>query len=448
MNKRVAFILYLYPLGVSTMIVNSIKMFADSGIDVDIYINKSNWSSKPVEFKQKNVRFMVYDDTLSLRGRIFYKIYVRTNKYILFILRMLLKRNGAKQSRVPSGLIFLNYPYDYLFSRWLSRFIGAGYDYIFPVEARSLIAVSGVEGNIIYYSMELLDWSEKNPIYGKDKILLKTLEYRALQKVTAATLQNEQRAEQFRAINDFTRKIFILPVASMGEPPQEKASFFRDKFSLTENVCIVVYAGNIMAWAKCIEMVKSVRNWPPNYCLVLHTWRKNAFSNGYGSEVKECAKGLPVYFSEEYLDIEDLARSMSSADMALMFYDAIDANFIEILFSSNKLGEYLKAGLPVITFDYPELRKFFQQHGIGRTISTMDELPSALSQIRDHYAEYKNNVMHCYQSVFRFEKYFNPLLAELYGEEAVGARTSRASSSLEPHNAKDVRMRGRGRSHV
>lgn len=417
MKNRVAFVLYSYPLGVSSMIVNSIKMFADNGIDVDIYIDKLTYDESPVDFKQRNIKIIIYDNAwvYSFSGKVFFFgcLYIASFLFLRFLFNII-KRY---YNNIPSGLFYLYYMKDYFFSKWLFKKIEKDYDYIFPVEVKSLIAVSHARNNIIYYNMEILDWSEENPIYGKDKKLLKLLEHKALQNVSAAVIQNDRRAEQFQKINNFNKEIHILPVASMGEPIYSKDSFFREKYSIPQNTHVVIYSGNIMPWAKCIEIVDSVREWPGNFCLVLHTWRKNVFKTEYGFKVKEHAKGLPVYFSEDYLDIDDLAKCLSSADIALMFYEGIDANFIEILFSSNKLAEYLKAGLPVVTFDYTELKRFFDEQGIGKTISTMDELPKALLQIMDKHKIYNKNVVECYQNVFRFEKFFESFYKELYSTQ-------------------------------
>ena len=61
-SKRIAFILYRYPLGVSSMIINSIKLFIERGWHVDIYINRDALESAPINFKNDHVSFVVYDE--------------------------------------------------------------------------------------------------------------------------------------------------------------------------------------------------------------------------------------------------------------------------------------------------------------------------------------------------------------------------------------------------
>lgn len=397
------------------MIINSIKMFAKEGIAVDIYSDKPTYQASPVDFRHELIKIILYDNTWTntflCKATIFVCSY--SNSFLFSHVFHRVIKKWFK--RIPFSIFYACYIKDYIFSKWLKKKIEKEcYDYIFPVEAKSLIATSYIKNKIIYYNMELLDWSEQNPIYGKDKKLLKILEYKALKKVLALVIQSEIRAKQFQQINDFYKKIYLLPVASIGEPIRNKDSFLRDKFHIPNNKHVIIYSGNIMPWAKCIEMVDSVRNWPENFCFILHTWKKDALNTDYGFRVKEHAKCVPVHFSTDYLDIDELAKCLSSADVALMFYEPIDTNFIEVLFSSNKLAEYLKAGLPVITYDFPELKKFINEHRIGKTISTIDELPKALLQIVQEYDSYKKNVIDCYLKVFRFEKYFKPFFEDLY----------------------------------
>lgn len=410
MKKKVAFIMYHYPLGVSSMILNSARMFARNGIAVDIYIDRDTFNASPASYKEDNINIIFYE------RRFWYLL--RIYSVFRFILYMNLLRGVIKKyhSYMASVFIHLYYLEDYLFSLWLRKRIDDDYDYIFPVEATALISTIGIKGRIIYYNMEILDWSESNPIYGRDKIFLKILESRALKGVDAVVIQNENRAGQFRKINSFSKETYILPVAAMGDSiPYGKDCRLRKKFGIPKSTKIVIYSGNIMPWAKCLEIVESVKRWPEGFCLVLHTWKKGVFENdGYGRTVKEAANGLPVYFSDEYLDIDDLPGYLSSADAALMFYEAIDANFMEILFSSNKLAEYLKAGLPVITSDFPALREFVEENGIGFAVGSMDEIQRALLEISSRQESFHKNVIACYQNKFRFENFFIPFFERLY----------------------------------
>jgi glycosyltransferase involved in cell wall biosynthesis len=404
MKNRVAFVLYRYPLGVSLMVINSIRMFAQRDINVDVYMDEAVFNESPVKFDQKNIRVFLYSNTGLL---------IRIISFGASRIRSFVSSFGFLY-KLPERVLSVFFIEDLFFSWWLRKRLDGAYDYIIPVECKSLLAVADAGLDIVYYNMELLDWAEENPIYGKDKKFLKMLEYEAVKNIYAVVLQNENRAKRFSEINHYNKRHFILPVAAMGEPVLKKTSLLREKFKIPQSKKIVVYSGNIMPWAKCLEMVDSVRNWPKNFCFVIHTWRSDGFSSEYGKKVREHAQGLPVYFSYDYIDYKDLAGFLSSADIALMFYEAIDENFTEILFSSNKLADYLKAGLPVVTSDFPTLRQFFSENGIGCTVRSMEELPQALKKTSESYDSFRANVFRCYQSKFRFEKFFVPFFEKLY----------------------------------
>lgn len=405
-RRRVAFVLCYYPLGVSTMILNSIQLFAERGISVDVFIDDWNRQESPFTFLHENIRLHIFELRVTPAMQ-------RAYKLMMWCSNRLSRLPALLRRAMPGVMHYLQYPQEYLFKRWLGRVLTEDYDFIFPVEAPSLIALGGRAAKVVYYNMELLDWDEGEFDFGKN-LQLKQLEYRALAQVAGVAIQNPQRADYFRQVNRYDRPVYILPVASMGEPPAPGGRYFRDRFEIGDDVSIVIYSGNIARWAKCIEMVESTRDWPEKTCLILHTWSRDSLRSPYGCEVRQRADGLPVHISDEYIDPELLADCLSSADVGLMFYEPVDPNFRDILFSSNKLGEYLKAGLPVVTYDEPELKRFFAEQGIGATIPDIAALPDAIRQILRDRETYRRNVAACYHGVYRFDHYFDAMFDALY----------------------------------
>lgn len=414
-RRRVAFVVCYYPLGVSTMIVNSIELFARRGFDVDVFVDRWNWDGNPVRLNGDTITVQSFKLRMDRWKRLFYACTLATARFLAPLAR-------PRHPRSARLIHYLRNPHHFLFKSWLRRTMVARYDHVFPVEAPSLVALGTSPENIVYFNMELLDWEEGSLDYGKD-VVLKTLEFEALSRVSAAVIQNEKRAARFREVNGFDRPLHILPVASMGSPVTRRTDYFRKKFGLPQSWSIVIYSGNIARWAQCLELVQTVSQWPSGTCLVLHTWLKASLHSPYGRAVRDAAAGLPVYFSDDYIDPSDLAESLSSADLAVMFYEPVDTNFQEILFSSNKLGEYLKAGLPVVTNDFPELERFFATHGIGETIRDMNDLPEAIGRVLANLDAYRSNVLGCYQQHYRFERYFDRMFDALYPDEPVLART-------------------------
>ena len=417
-SQRIAFIMYSYPLGVSSMIINSIRMFARKGFKVDVYIDKSTLNSCPIEFSEELVSLVVYDNETGNRG-----FFLRGYRFLSRKVRKFLSRFMTISGNFSFDFCLrLFYPDLFGFSEWLKEKLSLyTYVYYMPVECNNILCLHDIKEKekIVYYNMELLDWRAKNPLYTyTNKIFLKNLEYRMIKNLSHVVIQSPHRAKLFSRINHFDmNKIHILPVASMGEPVIDRSNYFRELFSIPSDSKIVVYVGNFMPWAQCLEIIQNVKEWPKDYALVMHTWNKAALRTPYYQAMRKQAEGLPIYFSTEYIDYDEMTTALSSTDIGLLFYESIDANFTEILFSSNKLSEYLKAGLPVICSDFPSLKDFVQENVIGAAISSMDDLPGVLVSFREQINVLRKNAFACYQSKLRFESHFEGFYRRLVKAE-------------------------------
>jgi len=406
MKSRVAFILYRYPLGVSSMIINSITLLVERGFLVDIYINANSLNQSPIEFSDNSIRMFVYDDgTVSFPLKAYIHLLFRTDKVATVLFGLL-----PDSLRLP----FL-FPDLYLFSIWLrKRLKRYTYEYYIPVECRSLLCFVDFpeESKIVYYNMELLDWNEYSPLYP-GKTVLKEIEYKIISRLDHVAITSKRRAEMFCDINKFPmNKINILPVTPLGDPIKMRSEYFRKLFGIPEDTRIVIYCGSFLPWAKCLEIIRTVKYWPDHYALVMHTWNPSAVGTEYYNRMVEEARGFPVHFSYNYIEYNELALAISSADIGLMFYDGSDANYSELLFSSNKLGEYLKAGLMIICSDLPSLKQFVEDNDIGIAIP-VEELPRAIKETTKRLGTFKANSIRCYLEKFRFEEYFSHFYDEL-----------------------------------
>ncbi|MBI2354872.1 MAG: hypothetical protein HYV06_07575 [Deltaproteobacteria bacterium] len=406
-SRCAAFILYGYPLGVSTMVINSIIMFARRGYAVDVVIDRENYETSPIYFTEPNVNLIFYRGNGKFLVRLFQFASDRLKRFSLSML--------SEMAPFSAALLYIS-PMLFAFSRWLRSALPLSeYDFIIPVDYRSLVALHSCreKGNIVYYDMELMDWKENCHLY-QNKLYWKKLEHRMICQIGCVAIQSEPRAELFAEINRYTRdRIHLLPVASMGEPIVAKSDFFRRKFGIPPDQTIVIYSGNFREWAYCLEIIESARFWPDKFSLVMHTWKASNVHTAYFAKMKRAATGVRVYLSTEYLEPEALAPALSSADIALMFYRPIDGNFTEIMHSSNKLGEYLKAGLPVICSNFETLREFVTGHGIGVPISSLDDLPQALWQVTEQLPTFRLRALDCYQRNFRFEPFFERFYSEI-----------------------------------
>jgi len=101
----------------------------------------------------------------------------------------------------------------------------------------------------------------------------------------------------------------------------------------------------------------------------------------------------------------DLGQALASADIGLLFYTRDTAYFSEILFSSNKMAEYMAVGLPVVCSPIPGLKRFVEDERIGLA-AEFDELGAAVARIAANLPAHREAVARCRARHFEFERYF------------------------------------------
>ncbi len=392
-NKNITFVLYGYPLGVSTMLINAIQMLKDNNNNVTVLVNDDYQKNTPCEQWLEDIIISLPTKENNLLFRIKRKI-----------LNIVLPNRKISWKEKNIGI--------FSFSKQIKKYLKKkSIDILMPVEAYSLISVDNAiskksNHEIFYFDMELLDWNSENPLYS-DKLELKKYQYNALKNTKKTIITSFNRAKIFSKINKYSFKnIYVLPVVPRKRELKTKSDYFRKKFNINENKYIVLYSGNFMPWAQCLEIIKNVKLWDNDVILIMHTWNKDSKNTDYFKKMKKEANNLNVIFSFDYLTYDELALAMSSADIGLMYYQEIDDNFTEICFSSNKMGEYLASGLPVICSPFENLKIFVEKNKIGLSVAH-NEIHLALNQILLQTDEYIKNVQKCVDEYFTFEKYFN-----------------------------------------
>jgi len=244
--------------------------------------------------------------------------------------------------------------------------------------------------------------------------LLKDAEIICSRRCNFTVIPDENRGKVFAKANGIEEaKIKYLPISTSGDAIVRKSRYFRDLFNIPNDKKIVLYAGNIIEWAMCREIVESVDKWCSDFVLVLHTWRTDIASSRYYQELVSIAIPNRVYFSTEPVAYEKLPEVLSSADVGLLFYKAIDENFTEIGSSSNKLAQYVQVGLPVIASDFPSIRRIFDKYGNGICVEHPHHIGDALEAIFEDYDKFRQGAFNSYMSHYNFSEAFKPILSEL-----------------------------------
>lgn len=394
-GKRIAVVICNYLLGVSPSIINSIAILTQNN-QVEVLTSPIDKNTPP--------------PPLWLAGHIY--TCKRKRSFILFRICRLLARflYSIPGTTNLDRIIWKIANLDILcFSKWIgSRHNNHPFDIYIVVEAYSLIAfdMSGLKNTkVVYYDMELLDWPSAED-RNRGQSILKKFAYHALAHVDHVMITSPNRARTFARINHYPNdRISVIPTVPMKNARSHRSNYFREKFSIPDGKYIIIYSGNFQPWAQCVDIIGSMRHWPDNTVLVMHTWNRSSLHSKYFSEMSAAAADLPVHFSSDFIPSEELTSALSSADIGLLFYDSIDTNFTEILFSSNKMGEYLAANLPIICSPHPSLSEFTQANEIG-IASNFSDIGSSIELILRRLDNYKTNVQLCLERHFQFETYF------------------------------------------
>ena len=404
-NKKILFVLYNYPLSVSTMLINTIAMLQENNNEVVVFSNNDIYDKMGCEYWLSKLFFPVNKNKIQIDNQYFKllgKIYRRVRRRFF----KWFKKNTINNWETKYSDL-------YKYSKKIKKYLEKNEcDIIMAIETYSLLAIDSavknieINSDIFFFDMELLDWSENNPLYD-DKLELKKRQVKALSNVDKVIITSYNRAKIFSDINSYPiNDIFVLPVVPRKRIINKKSNYFRKKFQICDNTKIVLYSGNFVDWAQCKEIIESMKNWPNNVVLVMHTWNKMALESEYFKEMNQAAKNYPVFFSSDFLNYKDMGEALSSADIGIFYYKEIDDNFTEICFSSNKMGEYLASGLPIICSPFPSLIKFVEKNEIGFSVSHND-IGQSINNICVNIDKYKKNVEKCVRQFLVFDTYYN-----------------------------------------
>lgn len=397
MANKIGIIMYQYPLGVSTMIICTIEELLKRHDFVTVFIDEATYNLSPLNSFDDDTSFSkcIIKYKWSIKKKIYRKLSSFLVEHVL---------------RIPPHTLNL---FSAIFDLELGNFLSAishkldnTYTHVIGVEPLGMAIATSANNNrkkILYYNMELLQKSSCKSVKWR---AIKEIELTCLSKVSTVVIQNEQRSNVFAGESKFPRdSIQLLPIFSSGDLITERTEYFRNKLSIPKAKTCVIYAGNIQAWSMCHELVESVSDWSNNFALIIHTWNRLCVASKYYKDMLIKANGLPIYFSTFPIEYQKLPHALASADIGIILYKSLDENFTEVAGSSNKLAEYLKACLPIVTLSNTSISVFVRSHDIGLTVDSIHEIPSALEYIRLNLNHFRSNCILCYKK-FRFETLF------------------------------------------
>ena len=258
--------------------------------------------------------------------------------------------------------------------------------------------------NLIYWSLELLLTEELTDKYWID---LKECEKKLSQRASFIIIQDKKRSKLLALDNNIPQNKFLfIPNAPKGFYKEQNSHYWHKYFKLDKNTRIVLHSGSINNWTGIKDIIHSVDDWPKNWIFIIHT-RFNSNQDSNLKELYDVATCDRIFFSTEGVSSLKYSELVVDADIGIAFYvpgkpPYTLENIHTIGFSSGKISYYLRAGLPVIINQWPDVSKFIQNQKCGIAVNNADEISKAISIIEKNYNEYRNNACEA------FKKYLEP----------------------------------------
>jgi len=221
--------------------------------------------------------------------------------------------------------------------------------------------------SLIYDSHELfLEQYHLNPVV---KIIWNIIESLLIKRADSVFAENV-KCSQYLMRRYHLEK--VVPLYNMQwyrkYTPQNK---FRQLFNISDECKIILYQGAIRP-ARGLEKLLIIAKEFPMYCIVV-------LGHGdYRTNLEDQSKKLKLtnFYTMSAVPKNQLHEYTCSADLGIFLLENVDLNYYYA--TSNKLFEYLGAGLPVVFSDFPEMRRFIKRYNTGFVVNENN-----ISEIKD-----------------------------------------------------------------
>lgn len=386
MKKRIA-IFYPWPnLDTVPSLVNTAELLAAVGYKVDIFTRTGNGFLEP-SFNHKSIEVIIPQVRQERKG-IYYFIPGRWFYPLQMWKHHLQSRYCCFIGVDPQGLL----------------------------QAHSVSSSRFIRVPLIYYSLELLLSQE---LSYQGHLRLKQQEIALSHKAVFIIIQDEERAKLLSIDNHIPLDRFVLvPNAPMGPARCKSSGYWHRQFGLPADVRIVLHAGSLDRWTALEEIMDSVKSWPENWVLVVHTRYHAQLSSEIEKLYKRAIPGR-VFFSLKPVARQEYDALVDGADIGIAFYIPTPGytetqKNIEILgLSSGKIAYYLRAGLPVIINETPSMSRLIQQEGGGVCVREIQTIGEAISQIALNYESYSSQACKLFDKYLDFTLSFQEVIKRI-----------------------------------
>jgi len=207
--------------------------------------------------------------------------------------------------------------------------------------------------------------------------LIGYIEKKLMPKAAATITTTEMRAKYFVRAYGVPR-----PKVLQNRPTYyelEPSARLRDELSLKEPWPIVVYQGGLQSGRGLERLVKAAQYVNDVYFVLIGSGRLE-------SHLHELAKQFKVTRQVKFIPVvplSELPEYTASADIGVQ--PILNTCLNHYTTDSNKLFEYVLAGIPVIATDFPEIKNIVNKYELGLLVDqSLESLVSAIKRLLDN----------------------------------------------------------------
>ena len=211
---------------------------------------------------------------------------------------------------------------------------------------------------VVYNAHEL--WSEAAEENAPFRSAWRRLEHMVCRRADRVVVPEPNRADIVHHEYGAPQLPVVVRNIPPDPPPHAASTLLRDRFGLDADAVIVLYQG-LFAPTRCLlPLLAAFRQLPAHYHCVLAGEGDPAYTARVLDEAKELdgrVHRLP------WTPPDELRNVTASADVGVLLYSREGRN--NIYAAPNKLYEYLFAGLPLVSSDFPGLQSLIEEGGYG-----------------------------------------------------------------------------------
>jgi glycosyltransferase involved in cell wall biosynthesis len=226
--------------------------------------------------------------------------------------------------------------------------------------------------------------------YQNSRWLIHHLEKWLVHQVDFMLTTTDARASFFQETYNIPKPLVLQnrPRFQIIEPNHS----LRHSLGLEKPFPIVLYQGGIQPGRGLRNLIQAATQVEEAYFVLMGWGRQEA-------EIRDLIEKNQLRdraFIHPAVPLEQLLTYTASADIGIQILRNTCLNHYTT--DSNKLFEYLMAGLPVVASDFPEIRKIVHQYQVGFCVDpeNIDEIAAKINQFltqKDLYQAYKGNAL-------------------------------------------------------